>query len=90
MPMNEHKKLFPLCGFVRGLPVGNIEVGEEGLEDVEGEVLEGVEEGVEVGEEAAGTGQGGSRRSPGHEEAGKKNHLIYFCPLIRISTEQIN
>ena len=84
--MNEHKKLFPLCGFVRGLPMGNVEIGEEGLEDEAGEVLEGIEEGVEVGEEAAGTGQEGSRRSPGQDEAGSivdKYYITFYFLNIR-------
>jgi len=28
IPLNEHKKLFPMCSFVRGLPVGNIPINE--------------------------------------------------------------
>jgi len=28
IPLNEHKKLFPMCSFVRGLPVGNIPIVE--------------------------------------------------------------
>ena len=30
VPMEEHAKLFPLCGFVRGLPVGNIPIEGKG------------------------------------------------------------
>ena len=26
IPLEEHGKLFPMCGFIRGLPVGNISI----------------------------------------------------------------
>lgn len=29
VPMDEHRKLFPLCGFVRGLDVGNVSIESE-------------------------------------------------------------
>ena len=51
IPMNEHRKLFPMCGFVQGRDVGNVEIGEEG--DVEEQVVGGQEPGP--GHDEAGT-----------------------------------
>lgn len=54
VPMEEHAKLFPLCGFVRGLPVGNIPI----------------EDANSLTPSTSSSGTGSSSTAAGHDETG--------------------
>ena len=67
VPMDEHRKLFPMCSFVLGQPVGNIELGADRRGAQEGEAGgSGQEEDMTV----VGGGGGGFDDPPGHDDTG--------------------